>query len=195
MESMLNNFNVYDIVCGGAVIIGVLYGLSSGILSMIKPLISVIIARAISGTVRGMLSMSDLTTTINQAAADKTGLPADMKIIQLGSSMVADAVISVLAFVLSYIIIRIVLSMVFSMLRCSRFGIAYKLNQTAGAVVGFIVVGIFIYYIAIGATALAQMGFGCAKDMAEGLSNSLVARGIIHLFDSTVNVLAASMLS
>lgn len=186
MDSILSNFNVYDIICGGAIVIGIMYGLSHGILSMIKPLLSVIIARTLSSAIRNALKVSDIASTINQAAAEKTGLPADMELIQMGSNMVADAVISVLAFVISYIIIRITLSLVFSAFRFPRFSAAYKLDRVAGAVVGFVIVGFFIYYIGIGAAALGHLGFTSASSMAEGISNSIVASKIVSLFNYTV---------
>jgi len=72
MDSILSNFNVYDIVCGGAVIVGILYGLSNGIFSMIKPLLSIIIARTLSGTISNFLKTSNIADTINQIAAEKT---------------------------------------------------------------------------------------------------------------------------
>jgi len=195
MDSILSNFNVYDIVCGGAVIVGILYGLSNGIFSMIKPLLSIIIARTLSGTISNFLKTSNIADTINQIAAEKTGMPGDMKLIQLGSSMVADAVINVLAFVLSYIAIRFVLSLVFAALKIPRFSIAYKLDRAAGAIVGFVVVGFFIYYIGIGATALGKLGFTNAYSVAEGLSNSMVFNKIMSIFRAMAVIDIASFSS
>lgn len=178
----LGNFNMCDVVCCVAIVIAVLYGISSGIISMVKPILSVIIARTISSVVRGALKVSDISDTISQMAADKTGLAKESVLIQMGTSMVADTIISVLSFIICYIIIRIVLSIVFSTLRFPRYSIGFKLDKVLGGVAGFVIVSFFIYYISIGASALSYIGFSSADTLSQGFSNSIVTSKLVFLF-------------
>lgn len=174
-------FSTYDIVCGVILVIAVLYGLSKGFINMLKPIISIVIARLISGYVRSIMSAGSIATIIAKMAAEKTGLPDDYKVIQMGASLVSETIISVLAFVISYILIRLVITIVFSSLKFVKRGSIFRCDRVVGGLIGFVVVSVFFYYANRGLSALVYLGFIELSEIRDGFSTSLVSRIIIGM--------------
>lgn len=185
--NFLFSFTKYDIFFCAIIAIAILYGMARGLLAMLKPIIAVIVARFLSSYIRGLLSSQEIADVLSNIASEKTGISSDYQIMQMGSTLVSETIISVLSFVISYIIIRVVLTILFSALRIRRRGILFKCDRLAGGLLSFAVICLFIYYVGIGSTALAHIGFTSAAELSDGIANSFVPSRIVSLTGTVLN--------
>lgn len=174
-------------MCLIIILIAVLYGMGKGLISMLKPIISLVIARALSGAVRAYMSSSNIPDVLLKYAYERSSIPKDYKLVQMGYELVSESIISVISFLLTYIMIRVILSIIFSALGICKRGAIYKIDRFAGAAISLVVVCFFIYYLTIGSTALANLGFTSVANLSNGLNDSIIPNKIVFIMGSLLH--------